>query len=178
MALLEPLASLSSYAAGLSASSQIQMLGVNILLFCLWWLLRQCRDKVKPALVISEIWVYPVKSCAGVQLHGAALDRGGLQWDRQFAIIKPDGEVSPVPKPKRSRALCSRSVSLDGIHSWIARLALAGALAEAAPQAGEDLPVIRLPQRKLRPTLGGARPRPQGSGRGHLGARPRFPTGR
>jgi hypothetical protein len=126
MALPEPLASLSSYAAGMISSSQIQMVGINILLFCLWWALRQCRDRVK-MLVVSEIWVYPIKSCAGVQLHGAALDRGGLQWDRQFAIIKPDGEVSPLYRlytdslhpiltdPRWTAGRCSRRSST---RSW------------------------------------------------------------
>ena len=44
-------------------------------------------------VVIKELWIYPVKSCAGVQLSAARMQRGGLQWDREFAVMKPDGEV-------------------------------------------------------------------------------------
>jgi uncharacterized protein YcbX len=72
-----------------------QMMVLYALLIALWWYLRRCRrsaDLTMP-IQIAELWVYPVKSCAGVQLPTAAIERGGLQWDRQFAIVTPDGEV-------------------------------------------------------------------------------------
>ena len=42
---------------------------------------------------IKELWIYPIKSCGGIQVESAALLRGGLQWDREFAVINGDGEV-------------------------------------------------------------------------------------
>jgi uncharacterized protein YcbX len=42
---------------------------------------------------ISELWLFPVKSCAGFRVEAALMRRGGLQWDREFAVINADGEV-------------------------------------------------------------------------------------
>ena len=57
-------------------------------LFAIWWWLRP----VGP-VVVAELWVYPIKSCAGVRMDAALMQRAGLQWDREFAVIKLDGEV-------------------------------------------------------------------------------------
>lgn len=51
------------------------------------------RNGPTEPVVVAELWIYPIKSCAGVRLHSALLQRGGLQWDREFAVMKPDGEV-------------------------------------------------------------------------------------
>ena len=68
-------------------------LGVFLLLgfalFAIWWWLRPAAGPV----VVAELWVYPIKSCAGVRMDAALMQRAGLQWDREFAVIKLDGEV-------------------------------------------------------------------------------------
>eukprot|EP01047_Picozoa_sp_COSAG01_P077636 COSAG01_NODE_14054_length_1502_cov_0.859587_1_plen_399_part_00 len=68
---------------------------VVVLLLCIaacwwWWNWRGLRSG---PVVVAELWVYPIKSCAGVRMESALMLRGGLQWDREFAVIKPDGEV-------------------------------------------------------------------------------------
>ncbi|MEB5963591.1 MULTISPECIES: MOSC domain-containing protein [Comamonas] len=40
---------------------------------------------------ISELWIYPVKSCAGIALSQARLSRHGLQWDRHWMVVDADG---------------------------------------------------------------------------------------
>ncbi len=40
---------------------------------------------------LSAIHVYPVKSCAGIAVRAAALDEMGLQHDRRFMVVRPDG---------------------------------------------------------------------------------------
>ncbi len=40
---------------------------------------------------ISEIIIYPVKSLKGFSLTGARMDLSGLQYDRQWMVIEPDG---------------------------------------------------------------------------------------
>ena len=75
-------------------ASPIEQGVVIFLLTATWLFLRQWRQaSQKSVLQVAQLWVYPIKSCAGVQLTAAACERGGLQWDRAFAIIKPDGEV-------------------------------------------------------------------------------------
>ena len=41
---------------------------------------------------IAELWVYPVKSCAGVRLPRATLLSTGLEWDRSWMVVDAQGE--------------------------------------------------------------------------------------
>lgn len=40
---------------------------------------------------ISEIYVYPVKSLAGISLDSAQLNEAGFEYDRQWMVTRPDG---------------------------------------------------------------------------------------
>jgi uncharacterized protein YcbX len=64
-------------------------------LFLLAALLRSLYLFIRGPLTkrVSELWVYPIKSCAGVKVEAAVLHRGGLQWDREFAVVNDNGEV-------------------------------------------------------------------------------------
>lgn len=55
-------------------------------------------EKLQRARVVqvSELWVYPVKSCRGHQVQSARLTRRGLEGDRAYVIA--------VPQRKRRRA--------------------------------------------------------------------------
>ena len=41
---------------------------------------------------IEQLWVYPVKSCAGVQLEEAELTDTGLLYDRAWMVVDREGE--------------------------------------------------------------------------------------
>jgi uncharacterized protein YcbX len=43
-------------------------------------------------LSIEQLWVYPIKSCAGVRLAKAELLPTGLQWDRTWMVVDQRGE--------------------------------------------------------------------------------------
>ena len=43
------------------------------------------------AAAVSQLIVYPVKSCAGVQLKQALLTDTGLQWDRTWMVVDAKG---------------------------------------------------------------------------------------
>lgn len=43
--------------------------------------------------VLSEIWVYPVKSCAGVSLRQSTLTETGLEWDRSWMVVNAQGQL-------------------------------------------------------------------------------------
>ena len=65
--------------------------GVGVVALYAWLSRRSIR---RPrVVVVSELWLYPVKSCGGVQVEETVVHRGGLQWDREFAIMMPDGEI-------------------------------------------------------------------------------------
>ncbi|WP_372826230.1 MOSC domain-containing protein [Polaromonas sp.] len=42
--------------------------------------------------VITALWVYPVKSCAGVQVTEAILTETGLEFDRAWMVVDKQGE--------------------------------------------------------------------------------------
>ncbi|QXZ09432.1 MOSC N-terminal beta barrel domain-containing protein [Comamonas sp. Y33R10-2] len=41
---------------------------------------------------IAGLWIYPVKSCAGIAVQQARLSRHGLQWDRHWMVVDANGE--------------------------------------------------------------------------------------
>ena len=62
---------------------------VSYILFSL--LMRHFRG---PSVIkVAQLWVYPIKSCGAVRVEESLVHRGGLQWDREFAIINASGEV-------------------------------------------------------------------------------------
>ena len=38
-------------------------------------------------ITISELWVYPIKSCYGISLQEAQIDRLGLEMDRRLLVV-------------------------------------------------------------------------------------------
>lgn len=41
---------------------------------------------------IAELWIYPVKSCAGIAVQSARLSPHGLQWDRHWMVVDGQGD--------------------------------------------------------------------------------------
>jgi hypothetical protein len=41
---------------------------------------------------IASLHVYPVKSCRGIDVDSVLMTPTGLEWDRRWMIVKPDGE--------------------------------------------------------------------------------------
>ena len=42
---------------------------------------------------IDQLWVYPIKSCAGVSLDHATLTHAGLAWDRAWMVVNALGHM-------------------------------------------------------------------------------------
>ena len=40
---------------------------------------------------VTDLFIYPVKSLAGISLQASALDDMGLQYDRRWMLVSPDG---------------------------------------------------------------------------------------
>src|SRR5690606_21605885 len=45
------------------------------------------------AVTISGLYVYPIKSCAGIALDRAQISAAGVRWDRQFILIDAAGTM-------------------------------------------------------------------------------------
>lgn len=42
---------------------------------------------------VTQLFIYPVKSCAAIELQQSALTYGGLKWDRQWVVVDADGHM-------------------------------------------------------------------------------------
>ncbi|MEY2805385.1 MAG: hypothetical protein RL657_2721 [Pseudomonadota bacterium] len=45
------------------------------------------------AAILSEIWVYPLKSCAGISVRQSTLTETGLEWDRTWMVVDAQGSM-------------------------------------------------------------------------------------
>ncbi|TSE29721.1 hypothetical protein Tther_01346 [Tepidimonas thermarum] len=49
-------------------------------------------DSALLPLTLEQLWIYPVKSCAGIRLRSVELLETGLEWDRTWMVVDADGE--------------------------------------------------------------------------------------
>jgi uncharacterized protein YcbX len=43
-------------------------------------------------LILSEIWIYPIKSLGGIKLESAIVEKRGLQYDRRWMLVDENGQ--------------------------------------------------------------------------------------
>ena len=64
---------------------------------------------------ISALFVYPVKSCAGIALTDALLEPEGLQWDRRWMVVDASGRfVTQREYPSMARIVTT--LGADALH--------------------------------------------------------------
>ena len=88
------------------------------------------------AVVIRGLYVYPIKSCAGIALDQASISAAGVKWDRQFILVDAAGNMMTqrtVPRmvlvqPTLQPELEQMVVNAPGVP------ALTLSLADASPQ--------------------------------------------
>lgn len=44
-------------------------------------------DPDAPPITVTEIWCYPVKSCAGIRVAAATITNRGIAFDRQWMVV-------------------------------------------------------------------------------------------
>ena len=49
-------------------------------------------DQADVTGTIGALWVFPIKSCAGISVTEARLLPTGLEWDRAWMVVDPDGQ--------------------------------------------------------------------------------------
>lgn len=81
---------------------------------------------------LDQLWIYPVKSCAGIRLNASELFETGLDWDRAWMVVDETGEfVSQRELPRmaliqprfhmgqlelKAPGMLSLHLSLDGVE--------------------------------------------------------------
>lgn len=53
------------------------------------WLIRKLT---RPHLVITRMYIHPIKSCGGIEVKQAYCDQFGLQYDRQWIVVDKDNK--------------------------------------------------------------------------------------
>lgn len=86
---------------------------------------------------LSAIHVYPVKSCAGQSLESATVQPRGLEHDRRWMLVDPDGKF--ITARQEPRLLQAFAVPTD--EGLTLEAPGMPTLAVAAPQAGATLTV-------------------------------------
>jgi uncharacterized protein YcbX len=67
-----------------------------------------------PVITVAALHVYPVKSCRGIALEEARLTEAGLEHDREWMIVTPDGRF--VTQRERPRlALIETRLTADAL---------------------------------------------------------------
>ena len=79
------------------------------------------------SIVVSRLYIYPIKSCAGIRLDAAAIGVAGLQHDRQWMIVADAGGFMT------QRAYPRMALIRTAIE------------AEALVLDGPDMPTLRVP---------------------------------
>ncbi len=55
----------------------------------------------KPKIKVSEIWIYPIKSCKGFKANTAKVCKTGFEYDRMFMLADAEGKfISQRSHPK------------------------------------------------------------------------------
>lgn len=68
------------------------------------------------SISVSELYVYPIKSCRGISLERAQIGSRGIQRDREFMLVDPLGRFITQRQQPRM-ALIETEIRADGILS-------------------------------------------------------------
>jgi len=86
-------------------------------------------------LIITQLFIYPVKSVSGIALDKAELTRFGLKHDRQWMVVRPDGQfVTQRELPGLARV--QTSLVEDGVELSMpgsGKITISGSTKKGAP---------------------------------------------
>lgn len=80
---------------------------------------------------VSQLWIYPVKSCGGVSVLSANLTETGLEWDRAWMVVDAKGGFVSQRQAPRMALIEPKMRHLDMVLRAPGMLALHVALHEA-----------------------------------------------
>jgi uncharacterized protein len=75
---------------------------------------------------LEALWIYPIKSCAGVSVQAAQLTDTGLAWDRTWMVVNREGRMvtqRDLPRMALIQPVLAEglTVSLANPHDWLLR---------------------------------------------------------
>ena len=75
---------------------------------------------------VEALWIYPIKSCAGVSVQAAPLTETGLAWDRTWMVVNAQGRMvtqRDLPRMALIQPVLAEASALDlaSPHDWLLR---------------------------------------------------------
>lgn len=62
---------------------------------------------MKRVPTVSQLWVYPIKSCRGIPMQGVTVGDWGIAYDREWMIVDERGMfVSQRTHPMMAQSIC------------------------------------------------------------------------
>eukprot|EP01038_Epipyxis_sp_PR26KG_P011586 gene11586-15519_t len=79
------------------------------------------NSKVKNSIKVSELWIYPIKGCAGIMVPTATINSRGLLFDRMYMLVDKNGKfISQRSFPKMALIKTSVYGEYDeSVSLWI-----------------------------------------------------------
>lgn len=105
----------------------------------------QARPKKKSELSVSSITFYPIKSCRGVSVTSARLDRMGVAWDRRFMVIGAESKTFLTQRQYPKMALVAPRFEDSQGKTWETTPENPDFLVVSAP----NMPDLRIPLRGM-----------------------------
>ncbi|NEU66177.1 MOSC domain-containing protein [Spirosoma agri] len=68
-------------------------------------------------MTISELYIYPIKSLGGISVQEAVIEPKGLQYDRRFMLVSPDGQFI-TQRTHTQMALIDVAIFGDRLRVW------------------------------------------------------------
>src|SRR3712207_1199443 len=93
------------------------------------------KGAMLPTITVTELWMYPIKICAGIPLVEAHVGPRGIVNDRGWMVIRPDGMFLTQREYPRLALIAPR---LDDEHLWLAG---PGSPPIAIPLRGDGEPI-------------------------------------
>ena len=89
---------------------------------------------------VAELWRYPVKSLAGERLRAVSVDPRGVEYDRQWALVDPEGGIASGKTTRRFRKVSGLLCHHSRVEHGLPVIALAdGREARADDRLGQQL---------------------------------------
>ncbi|GAB4023398.1 MOSC domain-containing protein [Spirosoma koreense] len=94
-------------------------------------------------MIISELYIYPIKSLSGISVPEVLVEPRGFRYDRRFMIVSPTGDFM-TQRTNHQMALIDVAIGEDTLRVWHRNRpddALELPLSPAAGDTAETLPV-------------------------------------
>jgi len=90
-------------------------------------------------LILSQIFLYPIKSLAGIQVQSWLVDKNGLRYDRKWMLVDEDGQFMSQRRLPQMALIKTR---IEQDHLIVSAAGMEDMRLALQPDGGDDIEVI------------------------------------